>query len=121
MAPPSSSTTPIRNLGLGYTTSIVHQSPFGGVNKWVRLFPHLLSHHLRIFHCKPLLLHPYAPWRSTVLLGELRSLGRPGTISLRKFKATFSTMVYELELKYGTNYTECSHSNNWPVMCSMRH
>jgi len=32
--------------------------------------------------------------------------GRPGTISLKEFKATFSTMVCELELKYGTNYTE---------------
>jgi len=25
---------------------------------------------------------------------------------LREFKVTFSTVVYELELKYGTNYTE---------------
>jgi len=32
--------------------------------------------------------------------------GRPGTISLRKFKATFSIVVCELELKYGANYTE---------------
>jgi hypothetical protein len=32
--------------------------------------------------------------------------GRPGTISLREFKATFSTMICELELKYGVNYTE---------------
>jgi hypothetical protein len=32
--------------------------------------------------------------------------GRPGTISLREFKATISTMVCELELKYGVNYTE---------------
>jgi hypothetical protein len=32
--------------------------------------------------------------------------GRPSTISLREFKATFSTMVCELELKYGANYTE---------------
>jgi len=32
--------------------------------------------------------------------------GRPCTISLREFKATFSTIVYELELKYGVNYTE---------------
>jgi hypothetical protein len=31
---------------------------------------------------------------------------RLGTISLREFKATFSTVVCELELKYGTNYTE---------------
>jgi hypothetical protein len=32
--------------------------------------------------------------------------GRPSTISLKEFKATFSTMVCELELKYGTNYIE---------------
>jgi hypothetical protein len=31
---------------------------------------------------------------------------RLGTISLREFKATFSIMVCELELKYGTNYIE---------------
>jgi hypothetical protein len=31
---------------------------------------------------------------------------RPITISLRGFKATFSTVVCELELKYGANYTE---------------
>jgi hypothetical protein len=31
---------------------------------------------------------------------------RQGTISLREFKAIFSIVVCELELKYGTNYTE---------------
>jgi hypothetical protein len=31
---------------------------------------------------------------------------KPNTISLKEFKATFSTMVCELELKYGANYTE---------------
>ncbi len=31
---------------------------------------------------------------------------RSCTISLREFKATFSTVVCELELKYGVNYTE---------------
>ncbi len=31
---------------------------------------------------------------------------RPSTISLGEFKATFSTMVCELELKYGVNDTE---------------
>jgi hypothetical protein len=30
----SSNTTPIRNSGSGYTTSTIHQSPFGGVNQW---------------------------------------------------------------------------------------
>jgi hypothetical protein len=32
--------------------------------------------------------------------------GKVSTISLREFKATFSTVVCELELKYGPNYTE---------------
>jgi hypothetical protein len=31
---------------------------------------------------------------------------RPWIISLREFKETFSNVVYELELKYGINYTE---------------
>jgi len=30
--------------------------------------------------------------------------GRPSTIFLKEFRATFSTVVYELELKYGANY-----------------
>ncbi len=30
---------------------------------------------------------------------------RPGIIYLREFKATFSIVVYELEFKYGANYT----------------
>jgi hypothetical protein len=39
--------------------------------------------------------------------GRIEKLNkRPGTISLREFKGTFSTVVYELELKYGANYTE---------------
>jgi len=32
--------------------------------------------------------------------------GRPGNIFLREFKVTFSIVVFELELKYGTNYTK---------------
>ncbi len=32
--------------------------------------------------------------------------GRPSTISLREFKATFSIVVCKLEFKYGSNYTE---------------
>ncbi len=32
--------------------------------------------------------------------------GRLGTISLGEFKATFSTVVCELEFRYGTNYIE---------------
>jgi hypothetical protein len=32
--------------------------------------------------------------------------GRPGTISLKEFKATSSTAICELKFKYGANYTE---------------
>jgi hypothetical protein len=32
--------------------------------------------------------------------------GRPSTISLREFKATFSIVFCELKLKYGANYTK---------------
>jgi hypothetical protein len=40
-------------------------------------------------------------------LGRIEKFsGRPCTISLREFKAIFSTVVCELELKYGANYTE---------------
>ncbi len=43
---------------------------------------------------------------------------RSSSIFLKEFKATFLTVVCELELKYGVNYTEAfvppnrSHSNN---------
>jgi hypothetical protein len=52
-------------------------------------------------------LHPYTPWKLAVFLGEVEKLsGRAGTIFLREFKATFLTMVCELEFKYGIIYTE---------------
>ncbi len=46
---------------------------------------------------------------------------KPGTISLREFKATFSIVVYELELKYGTNYTKAFAFKQLPIMCTMKH
>jgi hypothetical protein len=47
--------------------------------------------------------------------------GRPGTISLREFKVTFSIVICELELKYGTNYTEVFAFKQLTLMCTMRH
>ncbi len=38
--------------------------------------------------------------------GVVTFSGRPSTIFLREFKATFSIMVCEFELKYGINYTK---------------
>ncbi len=44
-----------------------------GLINGVHLLPHQLSHHHRIFHCKPRPLHPCTPWRLIVPLGELKS------------------------------------------------
>jgi len=105
--PPSSSTTPTRNSGLGYTTSTVHQSPFGGVNQWGTPIA-----------APTFTPSPYTPLQAVTSTpiytmevssssGRIKKFsGRPGTISLREFKATFSTVVYELEFKYDANYTE---------------
>ncbi len=107
IAPSSSSTTPIRNSGSGYTTSTVHQSPFGGVNQWGTPVA-----------APTFTPSPYAPLQAVTSTptytmevssssGRIEKFsGRPGTISLREFKAIFSTVVCELELKYGANYTE---------------
>jgi hypothetical protein len=78
-----------------------------GLISGVRLLPHLLSHHHRIFRYKPLPLHSYTPWKVNYCSGIIEKFcGRPSTISLKEFKATFLIMVCELELKYGTNYTD---------------
>jgi len=98
MAPPSSSTTPTRNLGSGYTTSTIHQSPFGRVNQW---------------GTPAFAPSPYIPLQTIYTMEVNNSSGkiekfnkRLGTISLREFKLTFSIVVCELELRYGVNYTE---------------
>jgi hypothetical protein len=102
-APSSSSTTPTRNSDFGYTTSTVHQSPFGGVNQWgtPTFTP---SSYI------PLQAVTYTPIYTMEVnssFGRIEKFsGRPGTISLKEFKATFSTVVCELELKYGANYIE---------------
>jgi len=105
IAPPSSSTNPTKNSGSGYTTSTIHQSPFGGVNQWgtPTIAPALM----------PSLYIPLQAMTSTpIYTMEVNSSsrriqkfsGKQSTISLKEFKATFSTVVCELELKYGANY-----------------
>ncbi len=88
--PLSSSTTPIKNSGSGYTTSTLHQNPFEGVNQWGT----------------PIAAPTFTPSPYTLLQAVIstpiytmevngssrrieRFSGRPGTISLREFKATF--------------------------------
>jgi len=105
--PSSSSTTPIRNSGSGYITSTIHQSPFGEVNQWGTSVA-----------ASTFTPSPYTPLQAVTSTpiytmevssssGKIEKFNeRSSTISLREFKATFSTVVCELELKYGANYTE---------------
>ncbi len=106
-SPSSSNTTPTKNLGSGYITSTVHQSPFGGVHQWGKPVA------ARTFIPSPYI--PLQTMTSTPIYtmevssssGRIEKFsGRPSTISLKEFKSTFSIVVYELELKYGANYIE---------------
>jgi hypothetical protein len=84
---------------------MVHQSPFGGVNQWgmpvatptFTLSPYIP---LQAMTCTPI----YTMEVNNSSRRIEKFIGRPTTISLKEFKATFSTMVCELKLKYGVNY-----------------
>ncbi len=107
ITPSSSSTTPTKNSSSGYTTSTIHQSPFGGVNQWGTPIA-----------APTFTPSPYPPLQvvtSTLIYtmevssssGRIEKFnGRPCIISLKEFKATFSIVVCELEFKYGANYTK---------------
>ncbi len=103
----SSSIIPTRNSGPSYITSTVHQSSFVGAHQWGTL---IVAH-----ASKP---SPYIPLQAITFTsiytmevssssGRIEKFsGRLGINFLREFKAIFSIMVCELELKYGTNYTD---------------
>jgi len=107
ITPSSSSTAPIRNSGSGYITSTIHQSPFRGVNQWgtpvaAPTFTPSPYTPLQVVTSTPIYT-----MEVTSSSGRIEKFSkRPSTISLREFKATFSAMVCELELKYGANYIE---------------
>ncbi len=104
-APPSSSTTSTKNSSSSYITSTVHHSPFGGVNQWGT--PAVTPAFTPSPYI-PLQAITSTPIYTMEVSGSSRKIEkfskRPSTISLRELKETFSTMVCELELKYGTNY-----------------
>ncbi len=105
--PSSSNTTPTKNSGSSYTTSTIHQSPFGEVNQWgtpiaTPTFTPSLNIMLQVITSTPI----YTMEVSSSFGRIEKFNGKPGTISLREFKATFSIVVCELELKYGINYIE---------------
>ncbi len=107
IAPSSSSTTPTKNSGLGYIASIVHQSPFGRVNQWgtpIVALTFTPSPYIPLQVVTSTLIYTMEVSNSCGMIDNFN--GRPSTISLREFKATFSTVVCELEFKYGANYTK---------------
>ncbi len=107
IAPPSSSTTPIRNSGLGYITSTVHQNPFGWANQSGTPVVTLAFTPSPYISLQAITSTPIYTKEINNSSARIEKFSRRlGTISLQKFKATFSTMVCELEFKYDTNYIE---------------
>ncbi len=103
----SSSITPSRNLGSGYTTSTIHQRPFGSVNQWGTPIVAPAFTPSSYIPLQAVMSTPIYTMEVSNSSGRIEKFNRrPSTISLREFKATFSTVVCELELKYDANYTE---------------
>ncbi len=105
--PSSSNTIPTRNSGLGYTTSAIHQNPFGGVNQWGMLVAAPTFTPSPYIPLQVMTFTPIYTMEVNSSSGRIEKFsGKPRTISLREFKVIFSIVVCELELKYGINYIE---------------
>jgi hypothetical protein len=86
---------------------MVHQSPFGGVNPWGTLVATLDFTPSSYILLQVVTSTPIYTIEVSNSFGRIEKFSRrPGTISLKEFKATFSILVCELELKYGANYTK---------------
>jgi hypothetical protein len=98
--PPSFNTTPTRNSCSSYTTSTIHQSPFGGVNQWGTPAATLAFTPSPYIPLQVVISTPIYTMEVNSFSGRIEKFnGRPGPISLREFKAIFSTVVYESEFK----------------------
>ncbi len=84
-----------------------NQSPFGRVNQWGM---HVVALAFTPSPYIPLQAITSTPTYTMEVSCSSRKMekfsGRQSTIFLRDFKATFSTVIFELELNYGINYTE---------------
>jgi hypothetical protein len=96
------------NSSLGYITSTVHhQSAFGWVNLWgtpVATPVFTPSSNISLQVVSYTFIYTMEVNSTSGRIEEISE--RLGTIFLKEFKATFSTMVCELEFKYGNNYIE---------------
>jgi hypothetical protein len=95
------------NSGPSYITSTIHQSPFVGAHQWGTPVVAPAFTPSPYIPLQAITFTPIYTMEVNSSSGKIEMFSkRPGTISLREFKATLSTMVCELELKYGTNYTD---------------
>jgi hypothetical protein len=77
-------------FGGGYITSVVHQSPFGGVNQWGTHIDALAFTPSSYIPLQVVTFTPIYTMEINSYSGRIEKFsGRPGTISLREFKATF--------------------------------
>jgi len=86
---------------------MVHQNSFGGVNQWGTPSTTLAFTSSPYIPLQTMTFTPIYTMEVNNSSGRIEKFnGRAGTISLREFKATFSNVICELELKYGVNYIE---------------
>jgi hypothetical protein len=86
---------------------MVHQSPFGGAHQWGTLVIAPTFTPSSYIPLQTVTSTPIYTMEVSSSSGRIEKFSRRlGTISLREFKAIFLTVVCELELKYGANYTE---------------
>ncbi len=86
---------------------MVHQSPFGRFNQWGTPVAAPTFTPSPYIPLQAITSRPIYTMEVNNPSGRIEKFNEKlSTISLKKFKATFSTVVCELELKYGANYTE---------------
>jgi hypothetical protein len=121
-APPSSSTTPARNSSSGYITSLIHQSPFGGVNQWGTL--------VTVPTFTP---SPYIPLQAMTstpiyIMEVSNSFGKIEKFSRRQIPFRWKNSGQLSQLWFVNRNSSMVfitpkhlYSNNRPVMCTMKH
>jgi len=86
---------------------MVYQSPFGGAHQWGTPVVAPIFTPSPYISLQTMTSTPIYTMEVNSSSGTIEKFsGRPGIIFLREFKAIFSTVVCELELKYGANYIE---------------
>jgi len=85
---------------------MVHQSPFGRAHQWGTLVAAPTFTPSPYIPLQAITSTPIYTMEVSSSSGRIEKFNRrPGTISLKEFKVTFSIVVCELEFKYGVNYT----------------